>query len=154
MRNWEELLGRVARWIQPSGRVFLHVFAHSRYAYPFEVRDESDWMSRYFFTGGMMPSFDLVDHLDTPFEVEERWLVEGTHYARTSEDWVRNLERHRAEVLPVLARTYGADQAGVWFQRWRIFFLACAELFAFDRGREWVVCHQLLRPKRRRGSKR
>jgi len=154
MRNWEELLARVSRWIQPTGRVFLHVFAHSRYAYPFEVRDESDWMSRYFFTGGMMPSFDLVDHLDAPFEVEERWLVEGTHYARTSEDWVRNFERHRDEVMPVLARTYGARQAGVWFQRWRIFFLACAELFAFDEGREWVVCHQLLRPKRREGSRR
>jgi cyclopropane-fatty-acyl-phospholipid synthase len=145
MRNWEELLGRVARWLNPDGRVFLHVFAHEKYAYPFEVRDESDWMSQYFFTGGMMPSHDLLDHLDVPFEVEERWAVSGQHYARTSEDWVRNLERRRAEVLPILAATYGADRAGTWFHRWRVFFLACAELFAFDEGREWIVSHQLLR---------
>jgi len=147
MRNWESLLERVSRWIQPNGRVFLHVFAHARYAYPFEVRDESDWMSHTFFTGGMMPSHDLLDHLDVPFEVQERWAVDGRHYARTADDWARNLERSRNEVVQVLARAYGEDEAGVWFQRWRIFFLACAELFAFDGGREWIVSHQLLRPK-------
>ena len=145
MRNWEELLSRISGWIQPDARVFLHVFAHSRHAYPFEVRDESDWMSRYFFTGGMMPSFDMADHLQSPFEVEERWKVNGVHYGRTSEDWVRNLEQRRAEVMPVLAKAYGSEAAPVWFQRWRIFFLACAELFAYDNGEEWLVCHQRLR---------
>jgi cyclopropane-fatty-acyl-phospholipid synthase len=130
MRNWEELLSRISGWIQP---------------YPFEVRDESDWMSRYFFTGGMMPSFDMADHLQSPFEVEERWKVNGVHYGRTSEDWVRNLEQRRAEVMPVLAKAYGSEAAPVWFQRWRIFFLACAELFAYDNGEEWLVCHQRLR---------
>ena len=145
MRNWEELLRRISGWVRPDARVFLHVFAHSRHAYPFEVRDESDWMSRYFFTGGMMPSFDMADHLESPFEVEQRWAVNGEHYGRTSEDWVRNLERKRAEVMPVLAEAYGREAAGVWFQRWRIFFLACAELFAFDGGNEWLVCHQRLR---------
>lgn len=144
MRNWEALLARVARWLEPEGRLFLHVFAHRQYAYPFEVRGESDWMSRFFFTGGMMPSHDLVDHLDTPFEVDRRWEVSGEHYGRTSEDWVRNLERRRAEVMPVLRATYG-DEAGVWFQRWRMFFLACAELFAYDGGNEWIVSHQRLR---------
>ncbi|MEM7306973.1 MAG: cyclopropane-fatty-acyl-phospholipid synthase family protein [Planctomycetota bacterium] len=152
MRNWEELLGRASRWLAADGRVFLHVFAHTRWPYPFEVRDESDWMSKYFFTGGMMPCHDLLDHLTTPFEVEQRWEVNGSHYARTSEDWVRNLERRRAEVLPVLAATYGAENAGVWFQRWRIFFLACAELFAFDAGKEWIVSHQLLRPRATAGA--
>jgi cyclopropane-fatty-acyl-phospholipid synthase len=146
MRNWEELLGRVASWLRPDGRVFLHVFAHERYAYPFEARDETDWMSRYFFTGGMMPSVDLVEHLNVPFEVERRWKVSGEHYARTAEDWLRNLERNAKQVMPVLRETYGEDAGELWFHRWRVFFLACAELFAFRGGSEWLVAHQLLRP--------
>ena len=139
MRNWEVLLGRVASWMRPDGRLFLHVFAHRSYAYPFEARDESDWMSRYFFTGGMMPTPDLIDRLASPFEVDQRWEVDGTHYARTSEDWLANLEARRATILPLLRTTYGAEQAEVWFQRWRLFFLACAELFGYAGGSEWLV---------------
>jgi len=152
MRNWEELLGRVAGWLRPDGRVFLHVFAHRRYAYPFEARDESDWMSRFFFTGGMMPSADLLDVLDTPFDVEERWEVSGEHYARTAEDWLVRLERSRDAVAPLLRATYG-DAADVWYHRWRVFFLACAELFAYRGGSEWIVSHQLLCPRSRAGER-
>lgn len=144
MRNWEQLLGRVAGWLNPGGKMFMHVFAHREYAYPFEVRDDADWMSRYFFTGGIMPSVDLVDRLDVPFHVDERWEVPGEHYARTSEDWLRNLESKKSEVMPILASTYGAKDAELWYHRWRVFFLACAELFGYDGGREWVVLHQRL----------
>jgi cyclopropane-fatty-acyl-phospholipid synthase len=144
MRNWEELMGRAARWLRPDGRLFLHVFAHARYAYPFEERGEADWMSRYFFSGGMMPSHDLPDRLEVPFETEQRWAVPGEHYARTSEDWVRNLDRNRDAVLEIFRGTYGAD-AGLWFQRWRVFFLACAELFGFGDGSDWLVSHHRLR---------
>ncbi|HEX6882941.1 MAG TPA: cyclopropane-fatty-acyl-phospholipid synthase family protein [Planctomycetota bacterium] len=144
MRNWEALLGRVATWLRPDGRLFLHVFAHRHFAYPFEVRDASDWMGAHFFSGGMMPSADLVEHLATPFRLEERWLVPGTHYARTSEDWLANLVRHRDEVLTILERVHGAE-ARRWYQRWRLFFLACAELFAHAGGSEWLVVHQRLR---------
>lgn len=146
MRNWEELLRRARRWLVDDGYLFQHVFAHASRPYAFEVRDESDWMSRYFFTGGMMPSHEMLDHLDMPFEVVERWKVSGTHYARTAEDWLKNLESRREEVLPVLAETYGNDVAELWFHRWRVFFLACAELFAWDKGDEWFVSHNLLRP--------
>ncbi len=149
MRNWEELLTRVSGWMQPDGRLFLHVFAHQRYAYPFEVQDDSDWMSEHFFTGGMMPCPDLVDWLDIPLEVEERWVVPGTHYARTSEDWLRNLEGHRSEVLEIFAKTYGAEEANRWYHRWRVFFLSCAELFNYADGQEWFVSHMRLRPVRR-----
>jgi cyclopropane-fatty-acyl-phospholipid synthase len=144
MRNWEALLARVALWMRPDARLFLHVFAHRSFAYPFEVRDESDWMSAHFFSGGMMPSADLLDHLRTPFELERRWLVPGTHYARTAEDWLANLERARPQALAALARVHGAD-APRWYQRWRLFFLACAELFAYRGGEEWLVAHQRLR---------
>ncbi|MFT5081869.1 MAG: cyclopropane-fatty-acyl-phospholipid synthase [Planctomycetota bacterium] len=146
MRNWEQLLGRIALWLRPEGRVFLHVFAHKSYAYPFEVKDESDWMSKYFFTGGMMPCPDLVEHLDIPFDVEQQWEVSGTHYARTSEHWLDNLEQNRARVLELFKETYGPKDAVRWYHRWRVFFLSCAELFAYDTGREWFVSHMRLAP--------
>jgi cyclopropane-fatty-acyl-phospholipid synthase len=144
MRNWEALLARAARWLAPDGRLFMHVFAHRSFVYPFEVRDASDWMSAHFFRGGMMPSADLLDHLRTPFALEQRWLVSGTHYARTSENWLANLERNKSEALAVLERVHGAD-APRWYQRWRLFFLACAELFTYANGHEWLVVHQRLR---------
>lgn len=127
----------------------MHVFAHMRYAYPFEVQGDDDWMGRYFFSGGMMPQHDMLDHLNIPFDVADRWVVSGSHYAQTSEHWAQNLERHKRAILPILAETYGADQAKLWFHRWRVFFLSCAELFAWDKGQEWVVSHQLLSPRAR-----
>ncbi len=145
MRNWERLLGRVAGWLRPEGRVFLHVFAHRRFAYAFDARDDSDWMSREFFSGGMMPSHDLIERLDVPFETDECWAVPGTHYARTAEDWLRNLERNRGAVLELFRACYGAGRAQLWYQRWRVFFLACAELFAFEDGSEWIVSHRRLK---------
>ena len=145
MRNWEALLAKVARWLRPDGRVFMHVFAHTRFAYPFEVKSDTDWMSQHFFSGGMMPSHDMLDHLDTPFEVGERWAVSGAHYARTSEDWAKNTDRHRSEIIELFERTYGKGQGRRWLHRWRIFFLSCAELFAWEGGQEWIVSHQRLR---------
>ena len=145
MRNWEALLGRAAGWLRPDGRMFMHVFAHRSYAYPFEVRGASDWMSEHFFTGGMMPSHTLLDRLDQPFEVEQRWAVSGEHYARTSEHWLDNMDRSRDEIMELFRETYGADQARMWFQRWRVFFLSCAELFAYRGGDEWIVSHNRLR---------
>ena len=146
MRNWEELLGRVRTSLNADARVFLHVFSHRAFSYPFEVAGQEDWMAEHFFTGGMMPSHDLLEHLDIPFAVEKDWQVDGTHYAKTSEAWLENLERERARVWPILEETYGAENAGRWFHRWRIFFLSCAELFGYRGGREWIVSHFLLKP--------
>jgi cyclopropane-fatty-acyl-phospholipid synthase len=146
MRNWERLLARARTWLRDDGLLFQHVFAHREYVYAFEDRGPSDWLTRHFFEGGMMPCHDLLDHLQIPFAVEQRWLVEGTHYARTAEHWLDNLEARRAAVLAVFAATYGAGTAELWFQRWRLFFLACAEMFAYADGREWFVSHNLLRP--------
>jgi cyclopropane-fatty-acyl-phospholipid synthase len=144
MRNWEELLRRIASWLEPQGLLFLHVFAHRERPYAFEARDDSDWMSRFFFSGGMMPSHALLARLASPLLEVERWSVPGTHYARTSEDWLANLERNRAAVLELFRSCYGLEQASLWYQRWRLFFLACAELFAYRDGTEWIVSHHLL----------
>ena len=146
MRNWPELLRRVYAWLEPHGRLFVHVFAHRRFAYPFEVDGDNDWMARHFFTGGIMPSHDLFARLHGSFEVEESWLVPGTHYARTAEAWLARLDAGRTRAIAALARTMPRRQAELQAGRWRIFFLACAELFAFANGQEWVVSHHRLRP--------
>jgi cyclopropane-fatty-acyl-phospholipid synthase len=141
-RNWERLLGRVARWLEPDGRLFLHVFCHRSTPYFFEAEGASDWMARHFFSGGMMPSADLLAGLERDLRVEEGWRVSGLHYARTAEAWLANLDAARERVLPIL----GSERA---FGRWRLFFLACRELFAFRGGAEWHVLHARLAPVRR-----
>ncbi len=145
MRNWEVLLGRIAAWIEPDGRLFAHVFAHRTFAYPYEVDGDGDWMARHFFTGGLMPAHDLFAAFDRDLAVEASWQVAGPHYARTCEAWLANLDAARDAVLPVLAATYGPAAAARWLNRWRLFFLACAELFAFGGGDEWLVSHHRLR---------
>jgi cyclopropane-fatty-acyl-phospholipid synthase len=143
MRNYETLLGRIAGWLAPGGTLFVHIFTHSRFAYPFEVRDESDWMARYFFTGGIMPSDHLLAYFQHDLTLREHWRVSGTHYQKTSEAWLANMDRERERVMPILAGTYGAAEARRWWVYWRVFFMSCAELFGYRNGEEWLVSHYL-----------
>jgi len=143
MRNWRTLFGRVHGWLAPGGRFFMHVFCHRAVPYAFVESGPLDWMSRHFFSGGMMPSDELPLRFQDRLRLLRRWRWDGTHYQRTAEAWLRNLDRNRAAALPVLARTYGEDEARMWLQRWRIFFMACAELFGTARGQEWWVSHYL-----------
>lgn len=149
MRNYELLLERIAGWLRPDGRLFVHHFCHQTLAYPYETDGDANWMGRYFFTGGMMPSEHLLRQFDRHMSVVEQWRWDGTHYQRTSEAWLANLDAHRREVLPILATTYGRNEARRWFHRWRLFFLAVAELFGYANGREWFVSQSLLRPNAR-----
>jgi cyclopropane-fatty-acyl-phospholipid synthase len=145
MKNWPRLLATIARGLKPGGLFFAHVFVHARFAYHFEVRDESDWMSRYFFTGGMMPAHDLFPRCQDDLRLVESWRVNGTHYARTAEHWLQNMDAHRAEIMPLFVATYGPGQAVKWWAYWRVFYLACAELWNFRQGGEWHVSHYLFR---------
>lgn len=148
LRNWPEMFRRVAGWLEPGGRFFMHVFVHRGTPYAFEARDDSDWMARHFFSGGMMPSDDLALRCQDDLSLLSRWRWDGTHYARTAEAWLANMDARRETLWPIVAQTYGNDRAGLWWMRWRLFFLSCAELFGYDQGREWWVSHYLFEPRR------
>ncbi len=144
MRNWPELFRRIDSWLNPGGKLFIHVFASTRFAYLFETDADDDWMGRHFFTGGMMPSHDLLPRVAGPLSLEDHWVVPGTHYARTSEAWHENLLRNAAAAEAALTGPLSPAEARVQVRRWQMFFLACAELFGFDGGREWHVSHYRL----------
>lgn len=144
MRNWELLFSRIHAWLQPDGKLFFHIFTHRQYTYFYEVKDDTDWMSKYFFTGGIMPGEDLPSKLAHPFRIEQQWTWSGEHYQKTSEAWLQNMTRKRDLVLPVLEETYGRKELKKWWNRWRVFFMSCAELFGYNNGSEWRVSHYLL----------
>lgn len=144
MHNYKELLRRISSWLRPDGKLFVHIFSHREFLYPFVIKDETDWMSKYFFTGGIMPSRDIFNHFTDHVKLENQWQVNGMHYARTSRAWLEKMDVNRKEIMPIFEKTYGKDQAKLWFQRWRIFFMACEELFAYNKGNDWFVSHYLL----------
>jgi len=144
MRNYHLLLHRLAAWLQPEGRLFVHIFCHRDFSYPFEAEGHANWMGRYFFTGGMMPNVDLLRRFNRDLEVTHHWRWNGKHYARTALAWLENLDRNHARVLAIMQRAYGLDGGKRWLQRWRMFFLAVAELFSFDGGEQWFVGQYLL----------
>ena len=149
LRNWPRAFANVARWLGPQGKFFMHVFAHRGAPYAFVERDASDWMSRHFFAGGMMPSDDLALQCQDDLRLLRRWRWDGSHYARTAEAWLRNMDQQRDALMPLFERTYGQEgrdgkeAAAVWWMRWRLFFMSVAELFGYDGGQQWWVSHYL-----------
>ncbi|NID06599.1 class I SAM-dependent methyltransferase [Luteibacter jiangsuensis] len=147
MRNYDMLMRRIALWLRPGGKLFVHIFAHRTLMYPFETQGDDNWMGRHFFTGGLMPASDTLLWFQSVLHIEQRWHVDGTHYQRTANHWLANQDARREQVMHVLSQAYGAKSASLWFQRWRMFWMSCAELFGYADGQEWLVAHyRFVRP--------
>lgn len=143
MRNYKRLLEKILRWLEPGGLLFVHIFSHRDYAYPYEVKSQRDWMARYFFTGGIMPSQELLLFFDEHLRVKSRWQVSGLHYEKTCNAWLKKMDGVRPRIMELFRETYGSGEAAKWRAYWRVFFMACAELFGYDGGKQWFVSHYL-----------
>lgn len=144
MRNYEKLLAKVAGFLKSEGKLFVHIFTHREHAYLYDEADSKDWIAKYFFTGGIMPSDDLLLYFQDHLRIENHWRVSGVHYQKTSECWLANMDANRDKIIPILKATY-ADQYQKWWVYWRVFFMACAELWGYDFGRQWIVSHYLFK---------
>ncbi|MEO8459250.1 MAG: cyclopropane-fatty-acyl-phospholipid synthase family protein [Dokdonella sp.] len=140
MRNYRDLLARISSWLRRDGKLFVHIFCHRELLYPFDVDGDDNWLGRYFFTGGLMPAADTLLHFQDDLRIEQQWLLNGAHYEKTANAWLANQDRNRTEVIAVLGDAYG-PAARIWEQRWRMFWMACAELFGYADGNEWLVGH-------------
>jgi cyclopropane-fatty-acyl-phospholipid synthase len=144
LRNYKSLFGKLSSWLKDDGKLFVHIFCHKELIYFFEEEGVSNWMGRHFFSGGIMPSFDLFTHYPESLRMLNSWKVNGNNYYLTALAWEKNLLANRLEVLKIFAATYGKSQAYLYFKRWQFFFIACQELFRFEAGEQWYVGHYLM----------
>ncbi|XP_025882010.1 (S)-coclaurine N-methyltransferase isoform X2 [Oryza sativa Japonica Group] len=147
MKNYKALLKKLSRWMKEDSLLFVHYFCHKTFAYHFEDNNEDDWITRYFFTGGTMPSANLLLYFQDDVSIANHWLVSGTHYARTSEEWLKRMDKNITSIRPIFEKTYGKESATKWIAYWRTFFISVAELFGYNNGDEWMVAHFLFRKK-------
>ena len=148
LKNYQVLLERISKWLKPEGKLFVHIFTHKLFSYPFETEGEDNWMGKYFFTGGQMPGHHLLTHFQDHLKLEQQWAWNGSHYSKTAAAWLKNLDQNRTDALAILDQIYGhhgASEKFLWLNRWRVFFMSCEELFGYQDGSEWGVSHYLFK---------
>ena len=146
MKNFDILLNKINNWLKDNGKLFVHIFTHKNFSYHFETEGKNDWMGKYFFTGGIMPSHNLLDHFNNDLKIVKNWVVDGTHYHRTAESWLDNMDQNKDKISDIFKLTYGRNHTK-WRVYWRIFFMACSELWKTSNGNEWQVSHYLFKKK-------
>jgi cyclopropane-fatty-acyl-phospholipid synthase len=145
-KNYEILLSKISDVLTPNGKLFVHIFTHKDYSYPFETEGEDNWMGKYFFTGGQMPSHRLLMEFQRDLQLQDTWAWDGVHYQKTSEAWLENMDANKESIKELFKSTYG-NESVEWFNRWRVFFMSCAELFGYEKGAQWGVSHYLFNKK-------
>lgn len=143
LKNYQKLFANVSQWLKPEGKLFVHIFTHKQFAYHYEDKDGTDWLTRHFFEGGTMPSEDLFHHFQDDLKIVQQWSLPGTHYQKTAEAWLETMKNQRSEIMKMMEETYGQRDAVRWWSYWKLFFLACAELWGYKNGTEWTVSHYL-----------
>ena len=143
LRNYKLILNSLNSLLKPDGRLFVHIFCHKELTYFYEIKNNYDWMTKYFFEGGIMPSQDIFKYFDDKLEVINQWDVNGNHYAKTCKAWLNNHYKNKDKILDIFDKHY--DKPKIWFNRWRIFFLSCEAFFAINNGREYFVSHYLFK---------
>ncbi len=146
MKNFDILLNKISNWLKDNGKLFVHIFTHKNFSYHFETEGKNDWMGKYFFTGGIMPSHNLLDHFNNDLKIVKNWILDGTHYHRTAESWLDNMDQNKDKISDIFKLTYGRNHTK-WRVYWRIFFMACSELWKTSNGNEWQVSHYLFKKK-------
>ena len=139
-RNWKLLLRRISTRMKPGGKAFIHLFGHRDLAYRFE----GTWAAERFFTGGTMPSHDLLLRFQDDLVVTDRWAVNGTHYSRTLRAWLERLDANSEQALEILTRATNRREARRQLAAWRLFMISAAEMWGSRDGNEWLVSHYLL----------
>ncbi|KAL2074937.1 hypothetical protein VTL71DRAFT_8717 [Oculimacula yallundae] len=139
MKNYELLMAKISRSLKPGGKLFVHLFCHRTTPYDFD----EGWMSRYFFTGGTMPSTDLLLYFQRDLQLQKQWWISGTHYSRTLQAWLSNIIKNKEKVWPDLIETYGEKDVTIWYNRWVFYHMAGSEFFGSGGGEENGVCHYL-----------
>jgi cyclopropane-fatty-acyl-phospholipid synthase len=145
MRNYKELLKRISSWLSVNGTLFVHIFVHKEISYKFDVVDETDWMSKYFFSGGIMPSEHLLYYFKDDMQVDQHWRINGTHYGKTARGWLDKMDSNKQAIMQIFESHYPKGESKKWFNYWRIFFMSCEELWNYNKGSEWFVGHYLLK---------